>query len=70
MHADVFALQALALLHPDYIKYIYCGAPYSWAYGINWDLLEDGIHPNPQGLDMLAACVQPDIDADMQVSAS
>ena len=52
------------------IEYLYCGQPYAFGYGINSALLYDGIHPNAQGLDLLAACIQRDVDETMRYDAS
>ena len=63
-------VQALAQSAPDYIRYLYCGQPYAYEYGINSQLLEDGIHPTVPGLELLAACIQKDVDVDMKYSSS
>ena len=63
-------LQALALSNPDYVKYLYCGEPYAYAYSIDSQLLGDGIHPSIPGLEKLAACIQQDVDEDMKYSSS
>lgn len=52
------------------IKYLYCGQPYTSGFGINSNLLYDGIHPNAQGLELLASCIQQDVEQDMQYDAS
>lgn len=52
------------------IEYLYCGQPYAFGYGINSALLYDGIHPDAQGLDLLAACIQRDVDETMRYDAS
>jgi lysophospholipase L1-like esterase len=52
------------------IQYLYCGEPYQLGFGINADLLEDGIHPNAQGLALLAACIKKDVGPDMAYDIS
>ena len=57
--------QALAQSAPEYIKYVYCGKPYAYEWGMNPDYVEDGVHPNQEGLELLAACIKKDVDTDM-----
>lgn len=57
--------QALAQSAPEYIKYVYCGKPYAYEWGMNPDYVEDGVHPNQVGLELLAACIKKDVDTDM-----
>ena len=52
------------------IKYRYCGQPYTFGFGINSNLLYDGVHPNAEGLELLASCIQQDVEQDMQYDAS
>ena len=58
-------LQALAEALPQYVKYVYCGKPYAYEYGMNFEYVEDGIHPNQKGLELLAQCIQKDVDTDL-----
>ena len=57
--------QALAKSAPEYIKYVYCGKPYTYEAGMNPEYVEDGVHPNQVGLELLAACIKKDVDTDM-----
>ena len=44
---------------------MFCGQPYSYGWGMNPEYVEDGIHPNLKGLQLLATCIQKDVDIDM-----
>ncbi len=58
------SLQALAESAPEYIKYVYCGEPYTYSWGMDPEYVEDGIHPNMKGLQLLATCMKKDVDTD------
>jgi lysophospholipase L1-like esterase len=41
-----------------------CGAPFLTAdqRAINGSLMPDAVHPSPAGYDLLAACIQPELE--------
>ena len=47
----------------DRVHFLDCGASYIKATGgLDSSILPDALHPNPAGMDLLGACLQPHVD--------
>lgn len=47
----------------DKVHFLDCGAPFVLPEGgLDSSILPDALHPNAEGMDLLASCVKPQLD--------